>query len=786
MRKRRWQIPRYFLYVNAVLILGTVVTVGFISGAVKQLHTMLPEQVRLRGYQPPLTTEIYSTERHPDGTVTHTLLARVYKENREYTPLRQIPISLVHAMVAVEDRRFYTHRGISPRDIMRAAWVDVVGRRMRQGASTITQQLARNIWLTHERTWDRKLKEILLALELERNFAKDEILEMYLNEVYFGRGAYGVKTAAWTYFRKAPQDMALAECALLAGLPQRPSGNDPLAHPEIAKRRRAEVLRAMVREGHITAKQAAEAEKAQLVAENAGRIPAGINIARAPYFSDLVIRLLKQQYGVDVLYGGGLRVYTSLDLRLQEAAEKHLTEGVKSGVEFLRRSGYIKKGLIGQGALACVDVHDGRVLVLVGGVGPWKELQYNRAHPGPPDYGRQPGSSFKPYIWCAALESGYAPNSVFSANPISIRIGPGEPWRPKNYSPSHGGNYTLREALGRSVNLVSVRLVRALGIQRVRMYASQILNLPIDRLDAVYSIALGVSNLSPLEQASGFATFASGGLRYDRTFILRVEDCWGREIYRAPLKPVRVMRPAVALSMISMLGSVVTSGYGTGSRARAVGYACGGKTGTTQQGRDAWWVGFTPDLCAAVWVGNDDDSPMYRAAGGRFCAPIWAKFMKEAMQILEYDGKFPAGSGVVATKPSQPEKEEEEKEPQVILMCVSGMRATQYCNNTYEKTFAGDESLPKFCTVHGSPVEPAEPPELVEPVEPTEPGEPVPEPEPEVEPEPPAEQVATVTVCTESGKLAGPFCPSTEERTYPAGSAPRGKCPLHTAPPEVE
>ncbi len=760
MRQRRPGIPRFFLCVNAVLAIGAMGALGFTLGVISHLHTLLPDQIRERGWQPPLVTEIYSTERYPDGQVTHALLARVYKENREYTPLNEIPNNLIQATVDIEDRRFWDHIGISPRDILRAAFVDVTGRRVQQGASTLTQQLARNIWLSHERTWQRKLKEVLLALELERNFSKYELLEMYFNEVYYGRGAYGIKTAAQTYFRKAPQDLDLAECALLAGLPQRPTGFDPLGHPDAAKRRRSEVLDAMIRNGDLAFQDAKEARKAPLVAKDAGQLAPGVIVLRAPHYTHLVIQLLCQQYGVDAIYRGGLRVYTSLDIRLQEAAQ----EDMDSWIQGLRNRGAIRGHLVGQGALACVDVHDGRVLAMVGGVGPYEKLQYNRAHPGPPQYGRQPGSSFKPYVWCAALESGYSPNSQFSGSAISLPQGNGKYWSPKNYSPRQGGMYSLRSALAQSVNLVSVRVLQRVGRDRVREYAAKVINIPIERLSTYMSLALGVSELSPLEQASGYATFASGGLRYDRTFVLRIDDYWGRTLYnyRDFSRPQRVISPETAVSMISMLGSVIS--YGTGTRARSVGYPSGGKTGTTQSGRDAWWVGFTPDLSTAVWVGNEDYSPMHDASGGGFCAPLWAKFTRQAMQLLGYDGKFPEGSGVVATRREPPEKPE--AKAQTVTLCAdTDQRAGPYCPNTYEKTFEPGEKVPGTCKLHraGATVAPERP---VAGDESSGSGG----------------RTVTVNVCTESGKLAGPFCPSTEERSYPAGTAPRGKCPIHKGP----
>ena len=762
MYKRRASIPAIFLYANVALVALACASLGFVGGAVGRLHSLLPEQMLLRGYQPALATEIFSTDRYPSGEIKHTLLARVYKENREYLPMGKIPAQLVQATIAIEDRRFYAHRGISPRDMLRAAFIDLMGGHVQQGASTLTQQVARNIWLSHERTWDRKIKEILLALELERVYSKDEILEMYLNEVYYGHGAYGVRTAAMTYFGKDPADLSLAECALLAGLPQRPFGFDPLAHPKEAKTRRAEVLDALVREREVTAAQGKEAKKARLVAPGAGRTPPGVDISRAPHFSHLVIRQLVDWYGVDALYGGGLRVFTSLDINVQKAAQQELDQGIQG----LRDRGAIRGGVVGQGALACVDIHDGRVLAMAGGVGPngtddYNKVQYNRAYPGPPYYGRQPGSSMKPYVWCTALESGYGPNSVFSADPISLPQGGGKMWSPKNFTPRQGGDYTLREALAESVNLVSVRVVRAVGVDKVRELASRVMNIPQSRLDPYLSLALGVSSLSPLEQASGYATFASGGLRYDRALVLEVEDYWGHSVYRAPLVPTRVVDPAVSISMISMLGGVVQ--HGTGTPAQACGYPAGGKTGTTQDGRDAWWVGFTPDLSAAVWVGNDDYTPCPSATGSGFCAPIWARFMKQAMDTLGYNGKFPEGSGVVGTKHAKRDIEAKPRQTSrtVTICSESGGLAGPHCPNTFEKTLGANDPMPAPCTLHGAGTHASGKTKTTGGKTASGGG------------------TVTVSVCTESGMLAGPHCPSTAERTFPAGHAPSSVCTVH-------
>jgi penicillin-binding protein 1A len=783
-RKVRYpRVLRFFRTLNATVVVLASGTGGFVLGGLQSVRAVLPRDADLTKYRPLATTKIFSTERHKDGKVTYTLLARIAKEDREPAPLHKIPRHLRNATIAIEDARFHYHRGVDPRGIVRAAWTNLRYHRIVQGASTITQQLVRNVWLSQERTLDRKLKEILLALQVERKFSKDEILQMYLNEIYYGHGAYGVQAASQLFFGKDVSELTLGESALLAGLPRAPSRYSPYDHPQGCKKRRKVVLRKMLEAGYITSQQRDEADNEQIQMRLKPLRQPGVAALRAPYFTNLVIQQLceDENYGVDAVYKGGLRVYTTLDMRLQEIAERELT----AQVEQLRKQRNIEGGLEGQGALACVDVHTGDVLAMVGGVGEYQDIQWNRAHPGPPKYGRQPGSSFKPYIFAAAFESGYGPSSVFSGGPITIPLGPGmAPWRPKNYSPGQGGDYALRRALAYSVNLVAVRVLREIGLDKARRYASRIINIPISRLRPVWSLALGTSELSPLEQASGYAVFASGGLRADRRFIRTICDYNGDEIESRDSVLRQVLRRETAISMISVLGSVITMPGGTGYRARAVGCPAGGKTGTTQGDRDAWWVGFTPDLSCAVWVGNDSNKPMRRAAGGRFAAPVWASFMKQAIKVLGCEGEFPEGAGVKSSQSEEPEEEEEEEAEQeleqptlgldmpqpggrrVTLCTESGGLATRSCPVTREVTLGRGEALPPPCWIHGTQGSPG-----TRPAPSTGPG--------------PSPRTATVTVCRQSGLLATPHCPDTEERTFPAGREPKARCNLHGRGPTV-
>lgn len=742
---------RFFRYVNAAILACTFAGLGFMGGLYVEVLKDLPDPENIEAYRPRLTTQIFSTDIYPNGQEKHTLLARLYREDREPEELRNIPLALQQATIAIEDRPFYRHRGIDPKGIIRAALVNLRTKSMAQGGSTITQQLARNMWLTQEKTIPRKLKEIALAIELERRFSKDEILEMYLNEVYYGHGAWGIKRAARLFFNVEPRELTLAQCALLAGLPRSPVYYSPYEHLENAYARRRQVLWAMYQQGYITRQQYEEANKEPIETKLAPLRKPGEAVLRAHWFTHMVIRHLCDQLGEQLVYEGGLQVYTTLDYRVQKIAEEELTRGV----EALRRQGAIKRGLVGQGALVCVEVRTGNVLALVGGVGPFEKLWYNRAHPGPPTYGRQPGSSIKPYIWATALEYGYGPESVFSGDPISIYLGNGRYYTPKNYSPRQGGNYTLRRALADSVNLVSVRLVKKLGIETVRRKAAEILNIPLWRLRPYYSLALGASELSPLEQAVGYATFASGGLRPTRNYIRRITTWEGEVLYEAQPQLVRVLRPETAISMISMLRTVVTSG--TGTRAHIPGYPVCGKTGTTNDGRDVWWVGFTPDLCAAVWIGNDDNTPMPRGTGGGFCAPIWARFMKRTLELLQLHGEYPQGSGVRATKEGMAEKESPagEKGPRTVTVCVaSGGLATPYCPETVERTLPAGAKMPRVCRLHGPPRGALESGE--------------------------GERLSSTgksegkmyTICARSGLRAGPHC----SQTFESPEAPSGVC----------
>jgi penicillin-binding protein 1A len=739
------RIRRAFRWINAGALLCCSCGFWFSLGVLHELTALMPDSEELWAYRPRVGTEIYSTEMQPDGSERHTLLAKVASENREPVELRQIPKDLINATIAIEDRRFYQHRGVSPRDMLRAAYIDLTRRATDQGASTITQQLVRNIWLTQKKTWDRKLREAVMALQMERQYSKDEIMEMYLNQVCYGQGTFGVKAASKLYFGKEPQELSLHECAMLAGLPQSPTRYSPYRYPERCKKRRDQVLAWMARESQLTGITAKQAEEASQIPITQGLKPlkeVQVIAEYAPHFTNMVLRQLCAEYGEDTVYQGGLRVYTTLDVRVQKAAEEELSEGVKE----LRSDGNVKDSLVGQGALACVEVNTGRVLAMVGGVGPYEKVQYNRAHPGPPGFGRQPGSSFKPYIWACALENGFDEYTTVSADPISIQLAPNRFWRPKNYTPRQAGEYTLKRALAQSVNLVSVRLVQKLTIDTVQRFAARMLGVSQERIRPVWAMALGAIELSPLEQATGYCAFANGGLRPTRQLVRRIEDYEGRIVASFEPKLDRVIQPTTARSMLDMLAGVVESG--TGRRAIACRRPCGGKTGTTNDQRDVWFVGITPEFSCAIWVGNDDNSQMHDASGGQLCAPMWARFIRRASEILNARGEFPEGAGAKATRAM------DENKPTAVMVCTeTGLLAGPGCPGTRELKLKPGQKPPGPCTKHGK----------LAGAKDTEKGG----------------AMVAVPVCPVSGQLAGPYCPAAVIRQFPAGSAPGGFCSVH-------
>jgi penicillin-binding protein 1A len=580
------------------------------AGVVGAIAAYLPNRDRV--YTPPeQATRMFAR----DGQ----LVASFYRENREFTPLSEIPRGMRNAVLAVEDDRFYQHGGVDVRAMARAALRNIRARALVEGGSTITQQLARTLFLTQTRSFSRKATEIVLAFELERRLTKDEILERYLNEVYFGQGAYGVGMASRIYFGKTVPDLTLDESALLAGLIRAPSLYNPYIHPDRAVDRRAVVLRRMVDLGYLTPRDAAAAQRARL--ELAREQPAGFVGMRAPYFASTVLQYLIGRYGEDAVYDGGLRVYTTLDLQMQEAAQRAVRQGIEAaGARH-----------VSQGALVALDPATGAIRAMVGGVS-FAESKFNRAWQAE----RQAGSAFKPFIYTAAVAAGWRPWRRILDAPVSYPAGDGTSWRPKNYDRRYRGWVTMRQAIERSINVPAVRTLEAIGPDTVISYARRMgIGSP---LRGTLALALGASEVTPLEMASAYGTLAALGIRAQPMAVTLVTDRSGRVLERNEPRRRQAIPETVAYAMVDMLKGVIARGTG---RAAALGRPVAGKTGTSDDYRNAWFIGFTPYLATAVWVGNDDNSPMRRVVGGTVPARLWAAFMKDAAASMPPDDWIP-------------------------------------------------------------------------------------------------------------------------------------------------
>jgi penicillin-binding protein 1A len=544
------------------------------------------------------------------------LLARLYLENREVVPISQISTDLVNGVVAIEDERFYQHHGVDPYGIVRALVTNVQrGNATGQGASTITQQYIRNTILIDERTHEtleRKIREAYLALELEKRHSKREILDMYLNTIYLGEGAYGAESASQVYFAKRAKDLSLPEAALIAGLPQQPSRLNPYENPDGAIERRNQVLAHMLRKHYIDQRAYDTAVATPLDLKRRSEPDDGIYAA--PFFVAHVKKLLQQQFSPAVVFKGGLTVYTTVDMKMQGYAES-----------------VIKSQLGGKGpeaALVTIDPNTGDVRALYGG-SDYSKNKFNLATQGH----RQPGSSFKTFVLTTAIEKGMPPYyRIDSASPALIPTKP-KPWIVANSEGSGRGMITLASATAASVNTVFARLAWELGAKDIAKTAKR---MGIEsELPEYPSIALGTRNVTPLEMASAYGTLATGGVHHDPVFITKVVDRDGKVLYTAPTRGSRVLKPEVAYAVTDVLRGVVRSG--TGTRAN-IGRPVAGKTGTSQNYRDVWFVGYTPQLVTSVWAGYRQEQPIYvngrHAFGGTVCAPIWAAYMRQALAGL--------------------------------------------------------------------------------------------------------------------------------------------------------
>lgn len=577
----------------------------------------------------------------------------------EQVALSEISPLLIQATMAVEDRKFYDHPGFDVKGMARALLVNLRHMDRKQGASTLTQQLARNLYLSHEKTWTRKLKEAKFTAQLEMKYTKDQILEMYLNEIYYGHGAYGIESASLLYFGKSAKDLNLAESALLAGIPKGPTYYSPYNHMDNALKRQRIVLNAMAETGFITQTEADRAASSKLAILPQDRQE---NKVIASYFRDYVRSLVTSQLNIteEQLEQGGLNIYTTLDPRAQQAAEEAVASGMDSKSEL-------------ETALVSIDPRNGHIKAMVGGKN-YRENQYNHALAKT----RQPGSSFKPIMYLTAINSKeMTSTTVFNSQPTLFHYDNNrKTYQPSNFGGKYLGEIPMREAIAASDNIYAVNTIMQLGPDKVVDMAKKMgITSP---LESVPSLALGTSPVSPLEMASAYAVMANNGKRIAPVAVLRITDAAGRSVYEAPEDPgEQVVEPAAAYVMTRMMEGVFENG-GTGNRVSSLmKRPVAGKTGTTDT--DAWLVGYTPELATAVWVGYDKGREISKVDGHR-AAPIFANFTEKALENVP-PKIFPIPDQVVSAYvdpkngmlagPDCPDK--------VLEVFVKGTEPTEYC-----------------------------------------------------------------------------------------------------------
>jgi penicillin-binding protein 1A len=751
-RVQRRQGPGIGRKIALLLAMVSVVFLLGLSGWFFYMLAKLPKVDRLADYKPPIVTQVFGE----DGS----LVGEFYLERRTVVPVDRIPRKLIQAFVAAEDSNFFQHKGIDYFGIVRAAIKNVLSMRKKEGASTITQQVAKSMLLTPEKKFSRKIKEAILATRMEKKLSKDEILYIYLNQIYLGAGAYGVQLASESYFGKGVDQLNLAEMTMLAGLPKAPNTYSPIKHMDRAKERQSYVLERMVKEGYITQAEADYARSTQITIKSLKKV----NNEQSAYFLEQIRISLVEKYGEDMIYKEGLKIYTTMNAEMQKAAYEAVVRGLK---EVDKRQGFrgplkylaenevetfcrqaedaidgpaLRQGATYQGVVTAVNVKAGELAVRVGdraGILPKKNMSWAGKIPMGDSYGkpdekgkglgrgavievsvvtpelnkagavfaldqtpeaqaalvavdprtggvralvggydfkksqfnravqakRNPGSAFKPIIYAAAVDKGVTPATIFEDSPVEYDSGKDKAWKPKNYDNIYRGNVTMREALTNSINIVSVKILEQIGVATAIEYAKKFgITSP---LDANLTLALGSSSVTPLELTMAYGVFASGGYRTTPYFVTRVVDGNGKVLEENlaqpvpvfgsattavnltaqstgmlttapalnPLAAVPVLSPETSYIITNLMESVVQSG--TGQRARAVGRPVAGKTGTTNGMKDAWFVGYVPQLVAGVWVGYDQERSLGAGgSGGQAAAPIWTEFMQRSLSVV--------------------------------------------------------------------------------------------------------------------------------------------------------
>ena len=663
-REHRWRrLGRMMLVLGLVLLLMVVAWVGTCG------FQGCPSAAQIQAFRPSEGSRVLDRSDKPIGRLTQV--------RRINVSLSDVPRSVRAAFIATEDRRFYYHGGVDWRSTGRALVRNLSDVSIREGFSTITMQVARNAFLPHlsnERSFRRKLIELELARRLERNLTKQQILEMYLNVIYLGNGTYGVEAASRDLFGKSVRRLSLSEAAALAGLAKGPALYTPRRHPDRARARRDLVLSLMAREGYITASQAAQARKDPLrVAPAQWRPPQDRSYALDP-----VRAAVDSLLGDNAATAGDLLVHSTIDAEAQQSAERAIRI---QGAAIQRQASRSQPGGELEGAVVALDPRTGEIRALVGGRRAVRR-GFNRAFGAR----RQPGSAFKPFVYAAALAAGYSPATILDDSPVEIEDG-GRIWRPENFGGEYGGPLTLRRALMRSANAATVRLSQAVGESEVvtLAYRSGIRS----RMDAVPALALGAMEVTPLELVASYAPFANGGFRIQPTTVSRIESADGTVLWQAPRpKAERVLDRAQAFQITSMLQSVVDGGTGRVVRNMGVRGQVAGKTGTTNNGADVWFIGYTPTLVAGFWFGYDSPRPIAaNASGGRLAAPAWAMFYLNGWHEPAPADAWKPPDGLV----------------QRTIDALNGELANEWCPVTQREWFKTGTEPTSTCRTHDAP-----------------------------------------------------------------------------------
>lgn len=617
-----------------LVVLAALLLTAFLSLSCAKLSDSALED----GLVPDAVSQFYDSQ----GKVVYTTASA---EHRIPVKFDQIPKQVRYAFISIEDNRFYEHGGIDYRGTLRALVSNILGHDV-QGGSTITQQLAKNAFLSQERTLTRKIKEAFLAKQLENKYAKNEILTMYLNQIYFGEGSYGVESASLTYFGKHVQDLDLAQAACLAAIPKSPNYFDPMENPKANKERRDLVLDQMVKYGHITQAEANKAKAEELVIRKPQK---GTKKDVQGYFFDYVSQEIAKKFGDDVLYKGGLKIYTTLDSSMQAAAEDAISRLPNI---YTKDPDHLTQPQVG---LIAIDPQTGYIKAMIGGRG---QDKFNRAVQAV----RQPGSSFKPFVYLTAMDNGMNAATLIDDSEVSVGG-----WKPQNYERTFHGKVTLRTALKLSYNVPAVKLAMELGPEKIIRNAKA---LGITTLvesggqnDVNAAMALGglTKGVSPIEMAAAYGTIGNNGVYNKPVAILKIVDRNGKVIYEHHPSPKQVVSAKAAYQTTDILMDVLISGTGAGA---GLGRPAAGKTGTTDDYKDAWFVGFTPNLSCAVWIGDDRSRSMGLMTGSMTPLSIWHAFMSRAIREIPY-ANFVRPAGAVTPRGEdigKPEDKDKDKD----------------------------------------------------------------------------------------------------------------------------